>query len=82
LAEECNTIYFNLTWYFIVFISPSGMYVKYATSDKNYDPEYTKVPEIADTKKSYNIACNSYFQSRMLNENLRQYAQVRRVDKK
>jgi hypothetical protein len=55
-------------------VGSNGQFFKLTSSDKNYDPDWTKVPEIADTKKSYNIASNKFFQTQMLNENLRSYA--------
>lgn len=41
-----------------MFVGSNGMFFKATSSDKNYDPAYTKVPEIGDSKKSYNIAAN------------------------
>lgn len=57
IAEECM----QLSIKFIVLISPKGYYIKYSSTDKNFDPDWHKVPEIADVKKSYNIASNKYF---------------------
>ena len=63
----------------IVIVGSNGQYFKVTQSDKNYDPEYTKVQEMGDTIKSFNIAASKVFQTAVHNENLRQYAQNRRV---
>lgn len=42
-------------------INGKGDFYSQVSSDKNFDPQYTKVPEISDTKKSFNIgASNAY----------------------
>lgn len=57
-----NVIY-NLNNNYIVLINSKGHFVKYSSSDRNYDPEYTKVPEIGDPKKSFNITSDKFFQT-------------------
>eukprot|EP00347_Sterkiella_histriomuscorum_P008063 403346516 len=77
--EECKQ-YFLLIALILVIVGNNGCYFKQTSSDKNYDPDWTKVPEMADTKKSYNIAANPCFQKAVVNQNLRSFAQNRRTN--
>jgi hypothetical protein len=46
----------------IVIMDSKGYFLQPTSSDKNYDPVYTKQPEIGDTKKSFNIYSNKHLQ--------------------